>query len=254
MIVTGGGPGFMEAASLGAFLAPFPDDTLDQAMAILTQAPDYRNRHAWLETACEVRTKLLGDWKADASRMSNNLGLPTWLYGHEPPSLFATHIGKFFYNSLREAGLVTVADGGIIFAEGGAGTVQEVFQSALQNYYCPAGTAPTPMVFFNSTKGFWDSPDAEQDDGDRKKPVLPVLPVLHQLSKKCAGGQFDQAILVTGDPDEIVQFLTASPAAALSAEQSRGKAWRAGLLDETLHDLNAYNTHSGYCEASRDTL
>jgi hypothetical protein len=124
-------------------------------MAILSEAPDFHDRHAWLATACEVRTRLLGDWMAEAPCAGSNLGLPTWLFGHQPPNFFATHIGKVFYNSLREDGLVTVADGGIIFAEGDAGTVQEVFQDAAQNYYRPAGTAPTPMVLYNSTRGFW---------------------------------------------------------------------------------------------------
>ncbi|APR53887.1 hypothetical protein CA223_15730 [Sphingomonas koreensis] len=45
MIVTGGGPGFMEAANLSAFLAPYDDAALADAMAILIRAPKYTDTH-----------------------------------------------------------------------------------------------------------------------------------------------------------------------------------------------------------------
>src|ERR1035441_8704757 len=46
-----------------------------------------------------------------------------------------TNIGKYFQNSIREDGLVSLGTHGIVFAEGKAGTIQEVFQNATQNYY-----------------------------------------------------------------------------------------------------------------------
>jgi len=57
------------------------------------------------------------------------------LYGHEPPNLFSFHIAKYFYNSLREDGLVTISNAGLIFAKGNAGTVQEIFQDTTLVYY-----------------------------------------------------------------------------------------------------------------------
>ena len=61
-----------------------------------------------------------------------SLGIPTWLYGHEPSTPFATHIAKYFVNSVREDTILTVAYGGIIFTPGSAGTLQEIFQEAVQ--------------------------------------------------------------------------------------------------------------------------
>ncbi len=80
------------------------------------------------------------------------MGIPTWLYGHEPPTPFATKIAKYFANSVREDGLLTIAKGGIIFSPGSAGTIQEVFQEVTQNHYLSFGYA-SPMIFMNTE--FW---------------------------------------------------------------------------------------------------
>ena len=52
-----------------------------------------------------------------------------------------------------------MASGGIVFAPGEAGTVQEIFQNATQNYYSVEGERPTPMVFFG--KAFWNPQQAD---------------------------------------------------------------------------------------------
>ena len=51
-----------------------------------------------------------------------SLAVPTWFYGHEPSNLFASHIAKYFSNSIREDTLLAVALYGIVFAPGSAGT------------------------------------------------------------------------------------------------------------------------------------
>ena len=81
------------------------------------------------------------------ARTSETLGIPTWHYGHEPPNVFASAIAKYFRNAMREAMLLEVCDAGIVFLPGAAGTVQEVFQDACENYYAdPASVAPMVLV------------------------------------------------------------------------------------------------------------
>jgi predicted Rossmann-fold nucleotide-binding protein len=75
------------------------------------------------------------------------IGIPTWFYSHEPPNAFATHIAKYFRNALREDTLLRLCDGGVVFLPGAAGTVQEVFQDACENYYAePHDRAPMVLV------------------------------------------------------------------------------------------------------------
>lgn len=47
-----------------------------------------------------------------------SIGVPTWHYGHEPSNRFATWQAKFFHNAIREAGLIRIANCGIIFSPG----------------------------------------------------------------------------------------------------------------------------------------
>ncbi|NNF05532.1 MAG: hypothetical protein HKN21_02110, partial [Candidatus Eisenbacteria bacterium] len=119
LLASGGGPGAMEATHLGAWFADREEADLDDAVAHLAQAGSYRD-YDWLARAFEVKAKYPAPGENHVS-----LGIPTWLYGHEPPNPFATHIAKYFANSVREDGLVTIAKGGIVFAPGSAGTIQE---------------------------------------------------------------------------------------------------------------------------------
>lgn len=138
VVATGGGPGAMEAANLGAYLSAFPERALDAALRQIAVVPLFRpSVSAWARAALGV----LGGFPGGAE----NLGVPTWFYGHEPPNMFATHIAKYFANSVREAVLLEKCTGGVVFLPGAAGTVQEVFQDACENYYGADGTI-TPMV------------------------------------------------------------------------------------------------------------
>jgi predicted Rossmann-fold nucleotide-binding protein len=142
-VATGGGPGAMEAANLGGRLAHGGPQVLDEALSRLAGAPSYHpSVDAWVSAALPVAT--LGD--------SPTLGIPTWFYGHEPPNVFATAIAKYFRNATREAILLQVCDAGIVFLPGAAGTVQEIFQDACENFYA-AAEAVAPMVLVG--RSYW---------------------------------------------------------------------------------------------------
>ncbi len=142
VVATGGGPGLMEAANLGAWMAREPDDALDAACAVLMDAPMYdADPAAYLDRALEVRRQ----WPNG----STNLGVPTWLYVDEPVNQFASHIAKYFQNSIRENGLLAIARGGIVFTPGGSGTLQELFTDAAQNDYTMYDVR-SPMVLMGS--------------------------------------------------------------------------------------------------------
>ena len=156
MVATGGGPGVMEAAHLGARLRSAPDAALDAALAQLRAEPSLpdlksvvrrdgavdgdlvEQAHRWVRPALEISLSA-----ADPGR---SLAVPTWVYGHEPATPLATHFAKYFQNSIREDGLLAIARAGVVFAEGTAGTIQEIFQDATQNVYKTFGYF-SPMVF-----------------------------------------------------------------------------------------------------------
>jgi len=130
-VATGGGPGAMEAANLGARLG---EALLSEGLASLAQVPQFTpDITAWAQAGLAVAAT------APAGRIS--IGIPTWFYGHEPPNVFATHIAKYFSNALREDVLLSRCGGGLVFLPGAAGTVQEIFQCATRNYYAPGDTA-----------------------------------------------------------------------------------------------------------------
>jgi predicted Rossmann-fold nucleotide-binding protein len=138
VVATGGGPGAMEAANLGASLSAQPAEALDDALGVLAEVPSFRpSVDAWVRSAFAARD-LHGD-------PADSLGIPTWHYGHEPPNIFATAIAKYFGNPAREAILLEVCDAGIVFLPGAGGTIQEVFQDACENYYADESSV-APMV------------------------------------------------------------------------------------------------------------
>lgn len=179
LMASGGGPGAMEATHLGALLAPHDDAALDVALDQLGREAAFpegmgqvvasdrtvdrslvSTLHRWQRPAFGVLRGLAG------TPVGESLAIPTWFYGHEPPTPFATHIAKYFHNAIREDGLLAIAHHGIVYAPGRAGTLQEVFQDAAQNYYSSFGGF-APMVFFD-VGGVWTK-------------TFPVGPVLEPL-------------------------------------------------------------------------
>jgi predicted Rossmann-fold nucleotide-binding protein len=139
-VATGGGPGVMEAANLGAWMAPFADAALDDALTVLDAAPSYEaDPDGYLRGALDVRARWPGG--------GVSLGVPTWVYVHEPTTAFATHLAKYFTNSIREDGLLAIARSGVVYAPGSAGTQQEIFTDTAQNSLT-LYKVRSPMVFF----------------------------------------------------------------------------------------------------------
>ena len=172
LMLSGGGPGAMEATHLGAWLAGRTKEEVNDALDILSYAPTFHDKR-WLSTAFRV----MADYP---QTQYQSLGIPTWLYGHEPSTPFATHIAKFFENSIREDDILTFAFGGIIYTPGSAGTIQEVFQEAVQNHYLSFGYA-SPMVFMDCK--FWTE----------------EMPIYHVLQEMMKTGKYKNLMLSLSD-------------------------------------------------------
>jgi predicted Rossmann-fold nucleotide-binding protein len=180
-VATGGGPGAMEAANLGAFLAAEPDQALAAALERLGAVASFRpSIERWVEAAFDVRRTWPGG--------DGGVGVPTWFYGHEPPNAFAGRIAKFLQNSVREATLLERCTGGIVFLPGAAGTVQEIFQDACENYYAERPNV-APMVLVGVEH--WTE-------------RLPVWPLLRRLA---AGRAMAGTVALVDTPAEAVAAL-----------------------------------------------
>ncbi|MFG2992144.1 LOG family protein [Streptomyces sp. NPDC048257] len=181
MVATGGGPGAMEAANLGAYLAPAPDEALPEALEMLAKAPSFTpSVSEWAHAALAVRERFPAG--------GDSVGIPTWFYGHEPPNAFAGHIAKYFANATREDGLLARSNAGVVFLPGAAGTVQEIFDNGTPNYYESRGE-PAPMILVGRTH--WTE-------------HLPAWPLLQALAR---GRAMESRIALVDSVDEVPDVL-----------------------------------------------
>jgi len=87
----------------------------------------------------------------------------------------------------------------VIFAEGSAGTLQEIFQNLCQNYYQTYRQARSPMILFGSD--YWNPPG--DGTAGRSKKVYPLL------MKTAQEEGFGHLIHVTDSIDEIAGVVRA---------------------------------------------
>jgi len=202
LMASGGGPGAMEAAHLGACFRDDPaalESAIQELKGTAPSLPADASKvigsngeidqrivqalHAWIMPA----------WRLSQTAHGESLALPTWYYGHEPSTPFAIHIAKYFQNSIREDGLIALAAHGIVFASGKAGTLQEIFQDSVRNYYRSAADPFSPMVFFGKT--YWTE-------------KLPAAALLQALFRNAGREkEYTDNVLITDDENEAAAFL-----------------------------------------------
>ncbi|KSU66762.1 hypothetical protein AS038_08885 [Arthrobacter sp. NIO-1057] len=162
-------------------MADYKPQEIELALQMLASQPNATHqRTSWARTALAVKERF------PSARES--LGVPTWFYGHEPPNLFATKIAKFFTNSIREAVLLEQSTGGLVVLPGAAGTVQEIFQDACENYYA-TGARVVPMVLLG--REYWTK-------------TMPAWPLLKALASERV---MEERIALVDTAAEAMEFI-----------------------------------------------
>jgi predicted Rossmann-fold nucleotide-binding protein len=185
LVATGGGLGIMEAGNLGAYFAGRSHAELDAAIDELERVPRYRGHEAEYFDAARVIT-------ARQPAGAPSLAVATWRFDEEPISHFATHIAKLFQNSVREAGLLSIAGGGVVYFDGGFGTLQEVFQDLNQNSSAPV-VHQMAMVFV--------------DTASYGRPGSPFH--LAKARAARADRPFDDLVSLADSPESVLEALAA---------------------------------------------
>lgn len=192
VVLTGGGPGAMEAAGLGALAAGGDEGgdeaALTRALEELAAVPSFRPSVGdWARLALRVRAALPA-----GTGTTRSVGVPTWFYGHEPPGVFCDGIAKYFSNALREDTLLARCDAGLVVLPGAAGTVQEIFQATTPLHYAAAEARVPPLVLVDERH--W-------------REVVPVWPALQALT---ADRPHATAVHLVDDVDDAAELIAAT--------------------------------------------
>jgi predicted Rossmann-fold nucleotide-binding protein len=199
LVATGGGLGIMEAGNLGAHFAGRPRDELDATIDHLARCPAYLGHEAdYFDTARSVAARRPAG--------APSLAVATWRYDNEPISQFATHIAKLFQNSVREDGLLSIANAGVAYFDGGFGTLQEIFQDLAQNGYA-APWERAAMVFVDSAA--------------YGRPGSPFH--LARAGARGAVAPFDDLISLADSADAVVGALTSARGRLTAGDPTAGR-------------------------------
>lgn len=183
LVMSGGGPGTMEAANLGAYMGNYSERELLDAISIMAASP-YFTSDGFHDKAMSVLKKYPNG--------KDSLAIPTWFYGHEPSNVFASHIAKYFSNSIREDTLLAIAIHGILFAPGSAGTTQEIFMDAAQNHYTTFDYV-SPMIFMGKKRYTEDTN---------------LFATIQQLAE---GKEYGEMLRLVDDPKEALEAFMDNP-------------------------------------------
>jgi predicted Rossmann-fold nucleotide-binding protein len=230
LVATGGGPGAMEAGHVGAWFAHAPEPVYLAALARLAACPTlppelndlidpstgdplphreaaYAAVAAWLNAALEARAMLPAGVRAGES-----VAIPTWFYGTEPTTVFASVYAKYFQNALREETLVAEGKTGTVYTRGGGGTLREIFQGVEHNCYVQAADDFLPMIFADPD-GYWQTDptfDAAGEPTRRGVNLSQAIPAILKVSLPPAlWAACADKVRFTDDLAEISEVLTA---------------------------------------------
>lgn len=186
VVATGGGPGAMEAANLGALCRD--EQAVTEALGRLAGIPSFRpSIRDWASVALAVYDDVVREPVPDDRVRS--VGIPTWFYGHEPPNVFCNGIAKYFSNAVREDGLLARSTAGLVILHGAAGTVQEIFQSVTPLYYAEEDRVLPPLVLVGTEH--WTR-------------TVPVWPAIEALGRERALGRAVHLVDTVAEAAELV--------------------------------------------------
>lgn len=197
VVLTGGGPGAMEAANLGALAADADEGVLRLALETLAAVPSFRpSVEDWARVALRVRAEVSPTGRMAGDGPPRSVGVPTWFYGHEPPGVFADGIAKYFSNALREDTLLARCGAGLVVLPGAAGTVQEIFQAVTPLYYAAPEAPVPPLVLV---------------DEHHWRETVPVWPALQALAD---GRSLAGVVHLVDDVDDAAALVTGAGSGA----------------------------------------
>ena len=184
--MSGGSSGMMEAVHLGALLAYYPEESVDDAITILSEELNYKDLVKYYNPA----VKVLNKYPMPKDKVLS-IAIPTYYY-YEPTAIFASHIAQYFNNPIREYNLLNFAYGGVLISPGSAGTITEIFINHANQHYKSLGYN-APFVFQNCY--WWET-------------KIPVYPLITQIANT---ENYKSRLFLVETPEEVLNSFNVGP-------------------------------------------